>query len=125
MRKRLTALFLLLLMAGSTLAGVPLHSGDRECPMAGKMDCCARARMKSNRPEVKAARLCCALNCTEPGTTPPAGSFHVSPQLAAVLNCVLVPRTDSFQGLEPALSSSPGYSKNSSPAYIRHLALLI
>jgi hypothetical protein len=126
MRKRLTSLFLLLLMTGSTLAGVPLHSGEKECPMAGKMDCCARARMKGNRPEVKAARLCCALNCTEPGTTTPTGSFQISPQFAAVFDNALVPRAASFQGLRPARSSSPpGYLRNSSPAYIRHLTLLI
>jgi hypothetical protein len=126
MRKRLTALFLLLLMAGGTLAGAPLHAGEKECPMAGRMDCCARARMKGNRPGVKAARLCCALNCTGPGTTPPAGSFQVSPQFAAVFDGALVPRAASLQGLRPARSSSPpGYPRNSSPAYIRHLTLLI
>jgi len=126
MRKRLTALFLLLLMTGSTLAGVPMHSGERECYMAGMMDCCAKARMKSNKPEARAARLCCALNCTEPGTTTPEGSFKISPQLAAVLNSILVPHAASVQGLRPARSASPpGYRQNSNPAYIRHLALLI
>jgi hypothetical protein len=126
MRKRLTALFLLLLMTGSTLAGVPMHSGERECHMVGMMDCCAKARMKSDRPEVKAARLCCTLNCTEPGTTPPPGSFKISPQLAAVLDSVLVPRVSSLQNSGPAHSfSPPGYRQNSNPAYIRHLALLI
>lgn len=126
MRKRLTALVLLLLMTGSTLAGVPMHSGERECPMAGKMDCCAKARMKSNKPEVKAARLCCALNCTEPGTPPPAGSFELSPQLAVVLDSVLVPRVSSSQSSGRAHPfAPPGYRQNSNPAYIRHLALLI
>ncbi len=125
MRKRLTALLLLLLVTGGALAGVPMHSGEKECHMPGMMDCCARARMKSDRPEVKAARLCCALNCTEPGTTPPAGSFQVSQQ-TAVLHGVLVPQAASFQGLRPARSSSPpGHPQNSSPAFIRHLALLI
>jgi hypothetical protein len=126
MRKRLTALSLLLLMTGSTLAGVPMHSGERECHMAGMMDCCAKARMKGNKPEVRAARLCCALNCTEPGTTTPAASFKLSPQLAVVLGSVLVPRTTSLQSPDPAQPSLPhGYRQNSNPAYIRHLALLI
>jgi hypothetical protein len=126
MRKRLTALSLLLLMTGGTLAGAPLHSGERECHMAGMMDCCAKARMKGNKPEVRAARLCCALNCTEPGTTPPAASFKLSPQLAVVLGGVLVPRTTSLQSHGPAQPSLPhGYRQNSNPAYIRHLALLI
>jgi hypothetical protein len=62
MAKRLTTLFLLLLMTGSTLAGVPMRTNEKECHMTGMMDCCAKARMKSDKPEVKAARLCCALN---------------------------------------------------------------
>lgn len=126
MRKRLTALFLLLLMTGSTLAGVPMHSGEKECQMAGMMDCCAKARMKSNKPEARAARLCCALNCTEPDTTTPEGSFKLSPQLAVVHDSVLVPRVSSLHISGPAHSfSPPGYRQNLNPAYIRHLALLI
>jgi hypothetical protein len=113
-------------MTGGTLAGVPMHSGERECHMAGMMDCCARARIRSGRPESKAARLCCALNCTEPGTTPPTSSFKLSPQLAIVLNSILVPRISSLQSPEAARSSSPpGYRQNLNPAYVRHLALLI
>jgi hypothetical protein len=126
MRKRLTALFFLLLMTGGTLAGAPLHSGERECHMTGMMDCCAKARMKGNRPEIRAAQLCCALKCTEPGTTSPAASFKLSPQLAVVLGCVLVPNSTSLQSPGPARPSvPPGYKRNSNPAYIRHLALLI
>jgi hypothetical protein len=126
MRKRLTALFLLLLMTGSTMAGVPMHTGERECHMAGMMDCCAKARMKSDKPGVRAARLCCALNCTEPGTPPPPGSFKISTQLAVVLSSVLVLNSTSLQGPGPAQASSPpGYRQNLNPAYIRHLALLI
>ncbi|MDT7778674.1 MAG: hypothetical protein QOC99_1186 [Acidobacteriota bacterium] len=125
MKKRLTSLFLLLL-TGSTLAGVPTHSGERECHMSGKMDCCAKARMRSNRPEVKASRLCCALNCTEPGTTTPTASFRVSTQLAVVLGNVLVPRISFLQSPIPARSSpTPGQRQDSNPAYILHLALLI
>lgn len=126
MRKRLTALFLLLLMTGGVLAGVPMHSGEKECPMARTMNCCARARMKVNMPEVRAARLCCALNCTEPSTIPPALSFNVSPQPAVALDRVLVPHNPSTQSHASARSSSPpGYLRGSNPAYIRHLALLI
>jgi hypothetical protein len=126
MTKRLTALLLLLLVTGSAPAGVPAHSGARECRMTGMMDCCAKARRPSNRPEVKAARLCCALNCTEPGTPPPSSSFNISAQLAVVLDAVLVPRFASSQSAGAARSSAPpGYRQNSNPAYIRHLALLI
>jgi hypothetical protein len=126
MQKWLTAFFLLLVMTGGTLAGVPMHSGEKECPMGGMMDCCAKARMNSGQPEARAARLCCSLNCNEPGTTTPASSFKISPQLAVVLDSLLVPRISSLQN--PGLIrtfSPPGYRQNSNPAYIRYLALLI
>lgn len=126
MLKWLTSFFLLAVMTGSSVTGMPLHSGEKECHMAGMMDCCAKARMRSNKPEAKAARLCCALNCTEPGTPTPTGSFKISPQLAAVLDSVLVPHSSSLPipGLARSISP-PGYRQNSNPAYIRHLALLI
>jgi hypothetical protein len=126
MQKRLTAFFLLLVMTGGALAGVPMHSGEKECPMGGMMDCCAKAQMNSAQPEVRAAQLCCSLNCNEPGTTTPTDSFKISPQLAVVLDSVLVPRVSSLQN--PGLIrtfSPPGYQQNSNPAYILHLALLI
>jgi hypothetical protein len=70
--------------------------------------------------------LCCALNCTEPGTTTPTASFRVSTQLAVVLGNVLVPRISFLQSPIPARSSpTPGQRQDSNPAYILHLALLI
>jgi hypothetical protein len=126
MQKRLTAFFLFLVITGGALAGVPMHSGEKECPMGGMMDCCAKARTNSRQPEARAAQLCCSLNCNEPGTTTPASSFKISTQLAVVLDSVLVPRVSSLQ--HPGLIrtfSPPGYQQNLDPAYIRHLALLI
>src|SRR5215211_7715270 len=63
MKKRLASLFLLLVLAGSTFAGVPLHFGDGECSMHGVMDCCKAALMANDSPEVAAAKLCCAVDC--------------------------------------------------------------
>ena len=126
MLKWLTAFFLLAVMTGGAAAGMPLHSGEKECPMAGMMDCCAKARMKGDKPEVQAARVCCALNCNEPGTTTPTGSFKISPQLVVVLISLLVPRISPPPDHGAARSfSPPGYRQNLNPAYIRHLALLI
>lgn len=131
MAKWLTSFFLLAVLAASALAGIPMHSGEKECgmgDMAGQMDCCAMARMKSDKPEVRAARLCCALNCTEPGTTPlPGSSYKASQQLAVVLQSALVPPS-AFLSSPGTLShaySPPGLRQSSKPAYIRHLALLI
>jgi hypothetical protein len=126
MQKWLTAFFLLLVMSGGALAGVPMHSGEKECPMGGMMDCCAKARMNSGQPEVRAAQLCCALNCNEPGTTTPTSSFKTSTQLAVVLDSLLIPRISSLQNHGLARTfAPPGYQQNLDPAYIRHLALLI
>ena len=126
MVKWLTSFFLLAVMAGSAVTGMPLHSGEKECHMTGMMDCCAKARMSGDRPEVRAARLCCALNCTEPGTTMPGGSYVVSPQPAVALHGAAVPPSAApvSQGLTRE-NSPPGVIRQSHPAYIRHLALLI
>jgi hypothetical protein len=125
MQKWLTAFFLLAVMTCSAVTGMPLHSGEKECPMAD-MDCCAKAQMKGDKPEVQAARVCCALNCSEPGTTAPTSSFKISPQLAVVLSSLLVPRISPLPNPGPARSfSPPGYRQNLDPAYIRNLALLI
>jgi hypothetical protein len=126
MQKWLTAFFLLLMMTGGALAGIPMHSGEKECPMSGMMDCCAKAQMNSEQPEVRAAQLCCALNCNEPGTTQPSTSFKISPQLTVSLDSVLIPRISSLETPGPGrFFSPPGYRENLNPAYIRHLALLI
>src|SRR4051812_34393012 len=122
MTKWLTSFFLLGVMASSALAGNLMHSGEKECSMAGMMDCCATARMKDDKPEVRAARLCCALNCSEPGTTAPSGSYKVSPQLTVALNSALIPPSASLLSQEPAREySPPGLRKTSNPTYIRYL----
>jgi hypothetical protein len=126
MTKWLISFFLLGVMVSSVLAGNLMHAGEKECSMTGMMDCCATARMKDDKPEVRAARLCCALNCTEPGTTVPSGSYKVSPQLVIALQDAIVPPSASLsiQGL-PRAYSPPGLVQQSNPVYIRHLALLI
>ncbi len=107
-----------------------MHSGEKECGMGGmtgEMDCCATARMKSDKPEVRAARLCCALNCTEPGTTAPGSPFRISPLLAVSQQSAVVPHHFSLvrQGQLARTNSPPGLKQQSKPVYIRHLALLI
>ncbi len=126
MKKWLTSVFLLAVVLGGTTTGMPRHAGEKGCPLAAVMDCCAEARMKSDKPETQAARVCCALNCSEPGTTQPSGSFKISPQPIVKLEAIPVSRLSSDHGRELARSTSPpGYRRNLDPAYIRHLALLI
>src|SRR3979411_1446782 len=72
MATRLASLALILVIGGSVFAGFPLHSNERECSMPdmASMDCCKKAaQAESLTPEVSTARLCCALNCSETGTT--------------------------------------------------------
>jgi hypothetical protein len=129
MKKRLTSLVLLLVLGGSAFAGVPLHFGESECsmgqPMDG-MDCCKAALMGGESPEATAARLCCVVNCSHDGTTPPSSS-RIAPQSQ--------PAVSDYQAGTAALpasilltlhiSRSHGPPTDSHPAYIRHLALLI
>ena len=51
-----------------------MHSGGGE---SGMMDCCKKALEQNDSPHVAAARLCCAMNCNEPGSTSsnPSQSF--------------------------------------------------
>src|SRR5258705_10733093 len=74
---RLASLALVLVIGGSVFAGIPLHSNEQECRMADMagMDCCEKAaQSESLTPEVSTARLCCALNCSQSGTTGSTGS---------------------------------------------------
>src|SRR5213592_2101989 len=74
---RLASLALILVIGGSVFAGIPLHSNEQECSMPGMagMDCCKKAtQAESLTPEVSTARLCCALNCSQNGTTGSTGS---------------------------------------------------
>jgi len=126
---RLASLALILVIGGSVFAGIPLHSNEQECsmPEMAGMDCCKKAaQAESLTPEVSTARLCCALNCPQSGTTGSTGSQLPRPSSQSVAI-----HPSSAQPLVVTLHSSirsswadspPPYSN---PAYIRHLALLI
>jgi hypothetical protein len=126
--KWLTSLFLLAALGISAVAGMPLHSGEHECNMPGMkdgMDCCAKAHAQQDTPEVTAARLCCAINCSTPGTTPTGERLRLSPL------AVTAPRPATLKTPFVALSSTllysllKGHPQHSPPAYIQHLSLLI
>lgn len=128
MTSRLASLFLLLVLAGSTFAGMPMHFGEAECSMGGMMDmdCSEAALMQESSPEVADAKLCCALNCAKDGTTSPpnivrvtapplasASSHHALTQALAV-NSLLSRRIDRLHG-----------PPDSGLKYLRNLALRI
>jgi hypothetical protein len=128
MKSRLASLFLLLVLAGSTFAGMPMHFGEGECDMDSimDMDCCKVALMQGSSPEIADAKLCCALNCAKDGTTSPPEIVRVTPPLFAsasshpaatqplTVNPLLFRRIDRLHG-----------PPDSGPTYLRNLALLI
>ncbi|MGH9928995.1 MAG: hypothetical protein ACREA9_07175 [Pyrinomonadaceae bacterium] len=120
MRKWFISLVLLAALSGGVTAGVPMHSSMNEA----MMDCCAAALARDDSPATTAARLCCALNCQEPGPTtattaqtvsisPPSTVAVIPPVVAHDLNPILL-----------AHSVSPN-RRNIQPPYILNLALLI
>lgn len=128
MKKRVASLVLLLVLAAGTFAGVPLHFGESECTMDGMMDmdCCKVALMLTETPEVADAKLFCALNCAQNGTTFPTGSIRATPPSPA--------RTASHPAIALTLPDASLRFRRSdrlhgppgaAPTYLRHLALLI
>src|SRR3989442_943146 len=127
---RLASLALVLVIGGSVFAGLPLHSNEEECSLPGmaSMDCCKKAAQAEGlKPEISTARLCCALNCSQSGTTGSRGSQLPRPSTSQVI--AIHPASGQPVVGPPHLSlcsswahSPPSYSN---PAYIRHLALLI
>src|SRR3981081_4463958 len=126
---RLASLALVLVIGGSVFAGIPLHSNEQECSMPGMagMDCCQKAaQAESLTPEVSTARLCCALNCSQSGTTGSTRSQlqHPSTQAISIYPSSVRPLVGSLHlSLRSSWADSPPPYSN--PAYIRHLALLI
>src|SRR6266404_5052914 len=129
MKKRLISLVILLVVAGSAVAGAPLHSNEQSCSMGGamgEMDCCQKAALaQSATPQVAAARLCCSLNCSQIGTTPTNGN-PTSPQPLSIsahpANIQLPLPSVTVSSCAGRTHGPPAYSN---PTYIRHLALLI
>lgn len=94
--------------------------------MAG-MHCCKTAYGRGNESEVATARLCCALNCPQSGTT---GSSSVRvPKASLILDVAFNPMT-KLDDVPPIIrlvdwrySHSPPHRSN--PTFLRNLALLI
>jgi hypothetical protein len=128
MLKVLTSVVLILVLAGSLVAGTPLGSHEHHCGMSGMdgMDCCQKAGMATDAPDVQAARLCCAINCPQPG---PVQNGQVKPQTAPLAVVAEHPSAaqSPFTGFKPQARPQPArdHLSNSPPSYIRHLSLLI
>jgi hypothetical protein len=128
MVKWLTSFILIATLAGSALAGFPLHSDEQECSMMG-MSCCATAlgaqEDGETTPAATTARLCCALNCPQPGSNGTVTTLRLSPLVVNALHhAVLRPPVVVPVSLQ-RFNSTPISPPGDQPAYIRHLALLI
>jgi hypothetical protein len=77
--RRFTLLFIVLAIAAGVVSGTPLHT-----PNEKKMKCCDRARSKDRSDRAGAARLSCALNCTESTPMPSGVSFSFNPAISKV-----------------------------------------
>ncbi|OLE74893.1 MAG: hypothetical protein AUG12_00500 [Acidobacteria bacterium 13_1_20CM_2_57_8] len=122
MRKWLTAFALIAAMLGGAV-GAGAHEGEGS--MANMPDCCKRAQSSSSAPVVSMARLCCNLNCSEPGSSSTSASSSISFQQGTTPNTAIIPSvTPNGVTLlsRRAQSTNPD---NSSPKYLQHLALLI
>src|SRR5713101_4659070 len=98
MRKWFTALTLVAAMLGGAV-GVGAHRGEGSCPMSNLPDCCKKAQSASSAPEVSMARLCCNLNCSEPGSRGTNISSSISPQQGAAPNTAILPSAVPFNGV--------------------------
>jgi hypothetical protein len=130
MKKRLTSLMLLLVLAGAAFAGVPVHFGEQSCSMGGamdQMDCCKAALMQRETPEVDVARLCCALDCAQNGTSAPPSIVRLSPPSQPDVVAHPAGGHAPLPSLLPLqrIDQLHGPPRDSQRAYIRHLALLI
>ena len=123
MRKWLTSFILLAAMLGGSV-GFGAHEGEGSCPMTNMPDCCKKAQSSGNTAEVSMARLCCNLNCSEPGSSGSnASSF--SPQPGVALSVMLMPQVVTFKVIALTHYRRSPHKQDSNPKYIQHLALLI
>jgi hypothetical protein len=104
--------------------GVGAHQQEGSCPMSKLPDCCKKAR--GHGPEAAMARLCCNLNCSEPGSTGNSSSLNFSaPQGAAPNTPVALSAAQFDFRITLPRHSLKIHLSDSNPRYIKHLALLI
>jgi hypothetical protein len=86
--------------------------------------CCRKARAITNAPEVSIARLCCKLNCSEPGSGTSNASNFSKTQVTTFATAV-IPTPTHFSKFAVRNLDAVNRSHDSNPKYIQHLALLI
>ena len=124
MRKLLTGLVMIAsLVAGTVGAGA--HQQEGSCPMSTLPDCCKRAQSNLHTPEVSMARLCCNLNCSEPGSSGTNSSSSRSQTFDTVLHHEITTADGVYYASLIVENHRFPRHRDSKPKYIQHLALLI
>ena len=119
----ITALILSVALAGGTLAGIPMHTAPPGC--CGMAHCCETAQNADDSPETVAAKVCCAVDCQQPGAVTSVSSFQPLPLVIISLHPATFQPSIVAQGVTLRLKAAQDHPADSQPAYIRHLALLI
>ncbi|HQU92294.1 MAG TPA: hypothetical protein PLK77_08355 [Pyrinomonadaceae bacterium] len=127
MKRPLSSFFVLFALAGSVLAGMPLHAGMMDSKM---MKCCKKAKGQEQSPSANAARLCCAVNCSDPAPTSSISSFNFSPAIVNVSESIARRIADLLGRRRQSLSAfvsidGPPVRQSSRPKYIQHHPFLI
>jgi hypothetical protein len=122
--RRLISAFGLCIALLSGVVGAGAHQQEGSCPMSNLPDCCMKARSAKQTAEVSMARLCCNLNCSEPGSTGSSMSSSFSPQSVDVPACAIISQGSPLDRIAHVGQFSPS-PHTSNPKYLQHLALLI
>ncbi|MDI1242736.1 MAG: hypothetical protein PSX80_12540 [bacterium] len=127
MKRLLSSLFVLFAVAGSVLAGMPMHSSLMDNKM---MKCCKKAKGTEQSPSASAARLCCAVNCSDPVPTSAVTSFNFAPAIVKVTEAIekqvaeLLGRRSHF-AVHLVSKEIPRLIQASHPKYLQHHSFLI
>ena len=116
----LTAIVIITL--ASSVVGVEAHLGEGSNMPA----CCKKAQSRSGTPEVWIARICCSLNCSEPGSSGLSGSVGFSRQQGPTASAAVIPTAARINNVQLIrCCTRVARSPDSNPKYLQHLALLI
>lgn len=129
MKNWLTSLFLLFALASGVLAGTPVFSGSAENGMSA-MECCKKKAQDCDAKSVRAAQLCCAVNCNNPMPTSPGASLNFSPSSVIISDSILkqiaslLKKEKTIQTISFSFERKTSFQKNQ-PKYIQHHSFLI
>jgi len=122
MRKRCVLFGLIAAMLVSVVGVRAQHQGS--CPLTSLPDCCKKAQSAGNAPQISMARLCCNLNCSEPGNSGSnMSSSFPSPQNLPAPSFSLPDSSPHCVSPSSRSHAAPPFEIDAK--YIQHLALLI